>query len=90
MSTASDDSRHVPVMLAEVLAALAPRDGGTYVDGTFGAGGYARSILEAADCAVLAIDRDRTAIEAGRSIAARYDGGPARRPRHRRRGRRDP
>jgi 16S rRNA (cytosine1402-N4)-methyltransferase len=74
MSTASDDTRHVPVMLTEVLAALAPRDGGTYVDGTFGAGGYARSILDAADCAVLAIDRDRTAIEAGRAIAARYDG----------------
>ena len=61
-------------MLAEVLAALEPRDGGTYVDGTFGAGGYTRSILEAADCAVLAIDRDAQAIAAGRAIAARYHG----------------
>jgi 16S rRNA (cytosine1402-N4)-methyltransferase len=72
MSTASDDTRHVPVMLAEVLAALAPRDGGTYVDGTFGAGGYTRSILDSADCSVFAIDRDANAIAAGREIEARY------------------
>lgn len=49
---------HYPVMLNEVLAALSPVDGGVYVDGTFGAGGYARAILDAADCTVVAIDRD--------------------------------
>ncbi len=53
---------HRPVMLREMLAALAPRDGGVYVDGTFGAGGYARAILEAADCLVWGIDRDPTAV----------------------------
>ena len=49
---------HYPVMLTEVLAALSPVDGGVYVDGTFGAGGYSRAILDAADCTVVAIDRD--------------------------------
>ena len=39
---------HIPVLLAEVVAALAPRDGETFVDGTFGAGGYSRALLGAA------------------------------------------
>ena len=74
MSAASGDTRHKPVMLDEVLSALRPRDGGIYVDGTFGAGGYTCAILDAADCAVMAIDRDPNAIEAGRAIEARYNG----------------
>ncbi|MBL4805020.1 MAG: 16S rRNA (cytosine(1402)-N(4))-methyltransferase, partial [Alphaproteobacteria bacterium] len=45
-------------MLDEVLDMLAPVDGGVYVDGTFGAGGYTKAILDAADCTVVAIDRD--------------------------------
>jgi len=49
---------HYPVMLPEVLSALSPVDGGVYVDGTFGAGGYTKAILDAANCAVVAIDRD--------------------------------
>lgn len=52
---------HYPVMLNEVLAALSPVDGGVYVDGTFGAGGYSKAILDAADCTVVAIDRDPAA-----------------------------
>jgi 16S rRNA (cytosine1402-N4)-methyltransferase len=59
-------------MLAEVVAALAPRDGKLYLDGTFGAGGYARALLEAAACAVVGIDRDPAAIERGRALAAGY------------------
>lgn len=55
--------QHIPVMLDEVLQTLQPKDGGIYVDGTFGAGGYTRAILEAADCTVYAIDRDPHAFE---------------------------
>jgi 16S rRNA (cytosine1402-N4)-methyltransferase len=67
-------SEHIPVMLAEVLEALQPRDGGRYIDGTFGGGGYSRAILEAANCCVLAIDRDPEAIERGEQLAALYRG----------------
>jgi 16S rRNA (cytosine1402-N4)-methyltransferase len=66
--------RHCPVMLAEVLALLAPRDGGIYVDGTFGAGGYSRAILESADCRVLGLDRDPRAIAAGAVLTQRFAG----------------
>lgn len=49
---------HIPVMLQPMLTALAPKDGERYVDGTFGAGGYSRAILQSAQCEVFAIDRD--------------------------------
>jgi 16S rRNA (cytosine1402-N4)-methyltransferase len=57
--------RHIPVLLHEVIAALSPADGERHVDGTFGAGGYSRAILAAADTRVLGIDRDPLAISAG-------------------------
>ena len=60
---------HHPVMLSEVIELLRPRDGGFYVDGSFGGGGHARAILEAADCAMLAIDRDPDAIKRGAALA---------------------
>lgn len=75
MNTDGSEKRpHIPVMLAQVIEVLSPKDGGLYVDGTFGAGGYTRAILESADCAVLGIDRDPTAIEAGRSMEDEFKG----------------
>jgi 16S rRNA (cytosine1402-N4)-methyltransferase len=67
-------SGHTPVMLNEVLQMLAPRDGAHYVDGTFGGGGYASAILEAADCQVLGIDRDPDAIARGQALVERFGG----------------
>jgi 16S rRNA (cytosine1402-N4)-methyltransferase len=61
-------------MLKEVLTALAPRDGGIYVDGTFGGGGYARAVLEAADCSVWGIDRDPDAVARGAELAKHFPG----------------
>lgn len=49
---------HNPVMLNEMLQAMAPKDGEIYVDGTFGAGGYSAALLQAVRCKVYAIDRD--------------------------------
>ena len=65
---------HVPVMLCEVLDALGPRDRAIYVDGTFGAGGYARAILDAADCRVWGIDRDSQAVAGAAALVSRADG----------------
>ncbi|MEQ8443103.1 MAG: 16S rRNA (cytosine(1402)-N(4))-methyltransferase RsmH [Alphaproteobacteria bacterium] len=61
-------SVHAPVMLAEVIDALSPRDGEVHLDGTFGAGGYTRAILDAGDTRVFAIDRDPEAIARGQDL----------------------
>src|SRR5687767_3175123 len=63
---------HQPVLLDEVLKALAPRDGAIYVDGTFGGGGYTQALLEKARCSVYAIDRDPDAIAAGAALIAAF------------------
>jgi len=63
---------HVPVMIDQVLAVLEPRDGAIVVDGTFGAGGYSRAFLDAAQCRVWAIDRDPAAVRRGQDLAQAY------------------
>ena len=71
---AMDTAPHRPVLLTEVIEALAPRDGAIYVDGTFGAGGYSRALLEAAHCTVFAIDRDPDAVKGAAPLLDRYAG----------------
>lgn len=65
---------HLPVMLPEVLTALSPCDGEKHLDGTFGAGGYTKGILDQASTSVFAIDRDPDAIERGQPLAQAYEG----------------
>ncbi len=60
---------HVPVLVREVVACLAPRPHGVYVDATFGAGGHTRALLAAAPCRVVGIDRDPDAVARGRRLA---------------------
>lgn len=66
--------RHIPVLLSEVLEALQPKSGERYIDATFGAGGYTSAILDAADCQVLALDRDPSAVAAGADLVASRGG----------------
>lgn len=63
---------HVSVMTNEVVSGLNPRNGGIYVDGTFGQGGYSRAILDAAATRVYGIDRDPTAIDFGAELINEY------------------
>ncbi|MDO9563067.1 MAG: 16S rRNA (cytosine(1402)-N(4))-methyltransferase RsmH [Bradyrhizobium sp.] len=66
--------RHIPVLGREAVELLAPRDGGIYLDATFGAGGYSRAILDIAGTRVVGIDRDRSAIAAGFDLVDRSAG----------------
>ena len=66
--------RHVSVLGRQAVEMLTPRDGGIYLDATFGAGGYSRSILEVPGTRVVGIDRDRTAIAGGFDLVERSAG----------------
>ena len=66
--TGRDRTPHVPVLIDEVIAALALHEGDTAVDGTFGAGGYSRALLGAGAGRVIGFDRDPDAIAAAQSL----------------------
>jgi 16S rRNA (cytosine1402-N4)-methyltransferase len=75
----SGGGRHVPVLLTEVVAALAPPrdvdDDALFVDGTFGAGGYSAALLATVSgCRVVGIDRDPDAVRRGAALAAQHAG----------------
>jgi 16S rRNA (cytosine1402-N4)-methyltransferase len=72
--TEPETARHIPVLLSEVIESLSPRDGEIFIDATFGAGGYTRALLKAADCRVLAIDRDPSAIAGAQGLSAEFPG----------------
>lgn len=65
---------HIPVLGREAIEHLAPREGGVYVDATFGGGGYSRAILDVPGTRVIGIDRDRTAIAGGFDLVDRSGG----------------
>jgi 16S rRNA (cytosine1402-N4)-methyltransferase len=67
-------NRHIPVLGHQAVEMLEPRDGGIYVDATFGAGGYSRMILDAGKTRVIGIDRDRSAIAGGFDLVDRSGG----------------
>jgi len=67
---------HIPVLYKEIIHALQPQRGGRYVDGTLGAGGHARGILEACtpDGLLLGLDVDPQALALSRETLAPYEG----------------
>ena len=67
-------AHHIPVLGCQALDFLNVREGGVYIDGTFGAGGYTRAILAAADCNVIGIDRDPTALALGAELLRESSG----------------
>ncbi len=72
-NAAGGPARHVPVMLEEVIRFLAPAAGGTFIDGTFGAGGYSAALL-GHGASVIAIDRDPRAIAGGEALVREAGG----------------
>jgi 16S rRNA (cytosine1402-N4)-methyltransferase len=72
--SAGGPARHLPVMLREVISSLKPKDGGKYIDATFGAGGHTRALLEAANCKVLGFDRDPRTVAQSSLLVSEYGG----------------
>lgn len=72
--TQAQSSPHIPVLGARIAEFLNARDGGTYIDATFGAGGYTRAILGAAKANVIGIDRDQSAIARGADLVESSQG----------------
>ena len=73
-AVAGGPALHIPVLGSPAIDFLKVRDGGAYIDGTFGAGGYTRAILAAADCKVIGIDRDQRAIALGADLVEEAKG----------------
>src|SRR5258708_26816083 len=66
---------HIAVLGRQAIEMLSPREGGIYLDATFGAGGYTRALLEVAGNPVIGVDRDPAALMGGVALVVR-SGGP--------------
>ncbi|HWE77652.1 MAG TPA: 16S rRNA (cytosine(1402)-N(4))-methyltransferase RsmH [Pseudolabrys sp.] len=73
-AVAGGSALHIPVLGTPALALLNLKDGGVYIDGTFGAGGYSRAMLQTANCKVIGIDRDPAALALGAGFVAETGG----------------
>ena len=73
-AVAGGPARHIPVLGRRAVEWLGVRDGGLYVDATFGAGGYTQAILAIPGARVIGIDRDQSAIARGSSLVEQARG----------------
>ena len=65
---------HYPVLLNEIISIISPQYGGTFIDCTFGQGGYSSKILEFPDTKVIAIDRDKDSLKKSKEIKLKFEG----------------
>ncbi len=68
----SENKKHFPVLLNEIISIISPQYGGTFLDCTFGQGGYSKKILEFKDTKVIAVDRDKDTQKLGKKIENEY------------------
>ena len=67
-----DKTRHYPVLLKEIISIISPQYGGTFIDCTFGQGGYTREILKNKDNKVIGIDRDSESIKLQKKLKKNF------------------
>ena len=69
----SDRLKHYPVLLKEIISIISPQYGGTFIDCTFGQGGYTKEILKFPNTKVIAIDRDIESKKIAEQIRKKFD-----------------
>ena len=69
----SGNAKHYPVLLNEIISIITPQYGGTFIDCTFGQGGYSKKILDYPDTKVIAIDRDIESIKKAENIQEKFE-----------------
>ena len=67
-----DPKKHYPVMLNQILSIISPQHGGTFIDCTFGGGGYSEEILKFKDTKVFGIDRDSLVLKHAKSLEEKF------------------
>ena len=68
-----DNVKHYPVLLKEIISVISPQHGGTFIDCTFGQGGYSKKILENKNNKVIAIDRDLAVVKLASEFKKKYE-----------------
>ena len=68
-----DVRNHYPVLLTELISIITPQYGGTFIDCTFGQGGYTKKILEFQNTKVIALDRDLESLKKAEEIQNKFE-----------------
>jgi 16S rRNA (cytosine1402-N4)-methyltransferase len=67
-----DEKKHYPVLLSELISIISPQYGGTFIDCTFGQGGYSKKILDFSKTRVIALDRDIESLKKSEEIKKKF------------------